>query len=61
MRLYPQRPDFASTTVAAAVPAVDVRNTVGPILYARAPAASNAASSWGEIDPSGPITSTTEP
>ena len=29
---YPQRPDFASTTVAAAVPAVEVRSTVGPIL-----------------------------
>ncbi|GAA1963836.1 GNAT family N-acetyltransferase [Catenulispora subtropica] len=32
LELQPQRPDRASTTVAAAVPAVEVRSTVGPIL-----------------------------
>ena len=48
-------------TAAAAIPAVDVRRTVGPRRTACAPAAANSARSDAASPPSGPTITTTSP
>lgn len=49
----PQRPVRPSSSAVAAVPAVEVRSTLRPSRYVRAPAAAKASSSWGRPRPRG--------